>query len=83
MCIFRKSPKSPQAEKAGKKPRIWDLGGTTKDLQTLERTTDRPEDMKSHFTPDTEVYLFFLFNFRFFNDLNFRWLAKCEVLLKI
>lgn len=61
--FFRKSPKSPQAEKAGKKPRIWDLGGSTKDLETLERTTDRPEDMKSHFTPDTEVPSFFSLNF--------------------
>lgn len=52
--IYRKSPKSPN-EKAGKKPRIWDLGGTTRDLENLERTTDKPEDIKSHFTPDTEV----------------------------
>ncbi|EFA02325.1 signal recognition particle receptor subunit alpha homolog [Tribolium castaneum] len=50
----KKSPK-PAAEKAGKKPRIWDLGGTNKDLETLERTTDKPEDIKSHFTPDTEI----------------------------
>ncbi|KAJ8912650.1 hypothetical protein NQ315_012726 [Exocentrus adspersus] len=50
-----KSPKSPPSEKAGKKPRVWDLGGTNKDLQNLERTTDKPEDMKSHFTPDTEI----------------------------
>jgi signal recognition particle receptor subunit alpha len=57
--FHRKSPKSSTAEKAaekaGKKPRIWDLGGTNKDLETLERTTDKPEDIKSHFTPDTEV----------------------------
>lgn len=55
--FFRKSPKSPVSEKerAGKKPRIWELGGTNKDLGSLERTTDKPEDMKSHFTPDTEV----------------------------
>jgi signal recognition particle receptor subunit alpha len=55
----KKSPKSSTAEKAaekaGKKPRIWDLGGTNKDLETLERTTDKPEDIKSHFTPDTEI----------------------------
>ncbi|CAG9858623.1 unnamed protein product [Phyllotreta striolata] len=50
----KKSPKSPP-EKAGKKPRVWDLGGTNKDLETLERTTDRPEDIKSNFTPDTEI----------------------------
>lgn len=50
----KKSPKSP-SEKTGKKPRVWDLGGTTKDLQTLERTVDKPEDIKSHFTADTEI----------------------------
>lgn len=52
--FYSKSPKSPP-EKAGKKPRIWDLGGNTKDLATLERTTDKPENFKSHYTPDTEV----------------------------
>ncbi|KAG5875102.1 hypothetical protein JTB14_020235 [Gonioctena quinquepunctata] len=51
----KKSPKSPQSEKAGKKPRKWDLGGTNKDLEVLERTTDKPEDMRSNFTPDTEI----------------------------
>ncbi|XP_017775628.1 PREDICTED: signal recognition particle receptor subunit alpha homolog [Nicrophorus vespilloides] len=53
----KKSPKSPKSpsEKAGKKPRVWELSGSTKDLGTLERTTDRPEDMKSHFTPDEEI----------------------------
>ncbi|KAK9886973.1 hypothetical protein WA026_019231 [Henosepilachna vigintioctopunctata] len=53
----KKSPKSPTSEKerAGKKPRVWELGGTNKDLEFLERTTDKPEDMKSHFTPDTEI----------------------------
>uniref|UniRef100_A0AAR5Q7B9 SRP54-type proteins GTP-binding domain-containing protein n=1 Tax=Dendroctonus ponderosae TaxID=77166 RepID=A0AAR5Q7B9_DENPD len=53
---IKKSPKSPKAqEKASKKPRVWDLGGTSKDLESLERTVDRPEDAKSHFTPDTEM----------------------------
>lgn len=53
----KKSPKSPTVEKerVGKKPRIWELGGTNKDLGSLERTTDKPEDMRSHFTPDTEI----------------------------
>ncbi|XP_044747878.1 signal recognition particle receptor subunit alpha homolog isoform X2 [Coccinella septempunctata] len=53
----KKSPKSPVTEKerAGKKPRIWELSGSNKDLGSLERTTDKPEDMKSHFTPDTEI----------------------------
>ncbi|RZC41556.1 signal recognition particle receptor subunit alpha -like protein [Asbolus verrucosus] len=49
----KKSPKS--SEKAGKKPRVWELGGTNKDLENLERTVDKPEDIKSHFTPDTEI----------------------------
>lgn len=35
----RKSPKSPsQNSKAGKKPREWDLCGTSKDAASLERT---------------------------------------------
>ncbi|CAH1174253.1 unnamed protein product [Phaedon cochleariae] len=51
----KKSPKSPQSEKAGKKPRKWELEGSSKDLESLERTTDRPEDAKSNFTPDTEM----------------------------
>ncbi|XP_076620734.1 signal recognition particle receptor alpha [Colletes latitarsis] len=36
--------KSPKPEKAGKKPRVWELGGTIKDLATLERTKDKPEE---------------------------------------
>ncbi|XP_066583425.1 signal recognition particle receptor subunit alpha homolog [Prorops nasuta] len=36
--------KSPKPEKAGKKPRVWELGGTSKDLPSLERTKDKPED---------------------------------------
>lgn len=51
--MFRKSPKSPQSEKAGKKPRVWDLGGTTKDIASLERTTDKPQE--AHVQADTEV----------------------------
>ncbi|KAF2884106.1 hypothetical protein ILUMI_22074 [Ignelater luminosus] len=50
----KKSPK-PEKEKAGKKPRIWDLGGSAKDLQSLERTTDKPEDVQSHYTADTDM----------------------------
>ncbi|GLV35247.1 Signal recognition particle receptor alpha [Carabus blaptoides fortunei] len=50
-----KSPKSPPQEKAGKKPRVWELGGNSKDLANLERTTDRPEDVQSHYTPDEEI----------------------------
>lgn len=54
IILHRKSPK-PTSEKAGKKPRVWDLGGTTKDLQNLERTTDKPADEENNFSLDTEV----------------------------
>lgn len=55
MIFFnRKSPKATP-EKAGKKPRVWDLGGTAKDLQSLERTTDKPEDIQKNYTPDINV----------------------------
>ncbi|KAK9511919.1 hypothetical protein O3M35_000480 [Rhynocoris fuscipes] len=37
-----KQPKSPKPAKEGKKPRVWDLGGTSKDLPELERTKDKP-----------------------------------------
>ncbi|XP_011310158.1 signal recognition particle receptor subunit alpha homolog [Fopius arisanus] len=36
--------KSPKTEKAGKKPRVWELGGTNKDLANLERTRDKPAE---------------------------------------
>ncbi|XP_003398024.4 signal recognition particle receptor subunit alpha homolog isoform X1 [Bombus terrestris] len=36
--------KSQKPEKAGKKPRVWELGGTIKDLAALERTKDKPEE---------------------------------------
>ncbi|XP_017885466.1 signal recognition particle receptor subunit alpha homolog isoform X1 [Ceratina calcarata] len=36
--------KGQKAEKAGKKPRVWELGGTIKDLAALERTKDKPEE---------------------------------------
>lgn len=52
MIICRKSPKP---EKAGKKPRTWELGGTNKDLVNLERTTDRPEDAVNNIQTDTTV----------------------------
>lgn len=52
----RKSPKTPsEKEKAGKKPRVWDLGGSTKDSAVLDRSKDRPEDMKSDFTSTDEM----------------------------
>lgn len=51
---FRRSPK-PISEKATKKPRVWDLGGSTKDVQSLERTTDKPEDIENNYTVNTQV----------------------------
>ncbi|BES93791.1 Signal recognition particle receptor [Nesidiocoris tenuis] len=40
------SNKSPKPSKEGKKPRVWDLGGSSKDLPDLERTKDKP--LESH-----------------------------------
>lgn len=45
--------KSPKSEKAGKKPRVWELGGTTKDLASLERTKDKPEELGDYVPADT------------------------------
>ncbi|XP_011869633.1 PREDICTED: signal recognition particle receptor subunit alpha homolog isoform X2 [Vollenhovia emeryi] len=47
--------KSPKPEKAGKKPRIWELGGTTKDLATLERTRDKPEENDDYVAANTAL----------------------------
>lgn len=47
--------KSPKPSKEGKKPRVWDLGGTTKDLADLDRCKDRPED--GEILADTAVSL--------------------------
>ncbi|XP_011172966.1 signal recognition particle receptor subunit alpha homolog isoform X1 [Solenopsis invicta] len=47
--------KSPKPEKAGKKPRIWELGGTTKDLATLERTKDKPEENDEYVAANTTL----------------------------
>lgn len=47
----RKSPTEPKSkasatEKAGKKPRVWDLGGSSKDAVILDRSKDQPQDVK-------------------------------------
>ncbi|KAL0123834.1 hypothetical protein PUN28_005991 [Cardiocondyla obscurior] len=47
--------KSPKPEKAGKKPRIWELGGTTKDLASLERTKDKPEENDDYVAANTSL----------------------------
>ncbi|KAK6621360.1 hypothetical protein RUM43_011666 [Polyplax serrata] len=46
--------KSPKPLKEGKKPRIWDLGGSAKDLGDLDRTKDKPTEELS-FNPDTAM----------------------------
>ncbi|CAO1441202.1 unnamed protein product [Diamesa serratosioi] len=45
----QKSPKSP-TERTGKKNRTWELDGNKNDLPNLDRTKDKPEDVKSNFT---------------------------------
>lgn len=52
--------KSPKPAKEGKKPRVWDLGGSVKDIGELDRTKDKPSD-DLNFNPDRAVsYLIFL-----------------------
>lgn len=51
----QKSPKSPQQQKSGKQMRVWDLGGNTKDLPNLDRSKDRPEDVRSDFTANDQM----------------------------
>lgn len=46
--------KSPKPAKEGKKPRVWDLGGSTKDIGELDRTKDKPTD-DLRFNPDRAV----------------------------
>lgn len=41
-----KPGKSSANEKAGKKPRVWDLGGNSKDAVLLDRSKDAPEDVQ-------------------------------------
>ncbi|KAG4076338.1 hypothetical protein HA402_005781 [Bradysia odoriphaga] len=53
----KKSPKvaAPPSDKAGKKPRVWELGGNNKDIPSLDRSKDRPEDARSDFRHDDEM----------------------------
>lgn len=53
--LFTFNRKSPKPEKAGKKPRVWELGGTIKDLATLERTKDKPEESGDYVAADKTV----------------------------
>ncbi|XP_034946672.1 signal recognition particle receptor subunit alpha homolog [Chelonus insularis] len=47
--------KSPKEEKAGKKPRVWELGGTNKDLPNLERTKDKPSESNEQIQANTAL----------------------------
>ncbi|KAH9645085.1 hypothetical protein HF086_005630 [Spodoptera exigua] len=50
----KKSPKSPKVERV-KQPRVWELGGGTRDLPSLDFSTDKPEDADNQITPDTQL----------------------------
>ncbi|XP_050677680.1 signal recognition particle receptor subunit alpha homolog [Leptidea sinapis] len=49
----KKSPKSPKAVDRSKKPRVWELGGDSRDLPSLNFGTDQEADME--ITADTEL----------------------------
>lgn len=53
----RKSPKplAQPLDRTGKKPRVWELGGNNKDIPTLDRSTDKPEDARSDFRHDDKM----------------------------
>lgn len=78
MCVR----KSPKPEKAGKKPRIWDLGGTTKDLASLERTKDKPEENDDYVAANTVVIFFLLhpFNIKFIEKFPIFYFIRPKVL---
>lgn len=42
----KQSATDREKEKAGKKPRVWDLGGNSKDAVLLDRSKDAPEDVQ-------------------------------------
>lgn len=50
----KKSPKSPKVERV-KQPRVWELGGGSRDLPALDFSTDKPEDANTEITPDTQL----------------------------
>ncbi|KAL0829023.1 hypothetical protein ABMA28_003895 [Loxostege sticticalis] len=51
----KKSPKSPKNEERVKQPRVWALGGGSRDLPTLDFSTDKPEDAENNVTADTQL----------------------------
>ncbi|CAD7087777.1 unnamed protein product [Hermetia illucens] len=50
----RDNKKSP-VEKTMKKPRVWDLGGSNRDLPNLDRSKDKPEDIQNCFTAENQI----------------------------
>ncbi|EDW37647.1 GL27063 [Drosophila persimilis] len=42
----KSAAKQGASEKTGKKPRVWDLGGNSKDAVLLDRSKDSPEDVQ-------------------------------------
>lgn len=50
-----KSQKSPKVERTGKEPRVWEFGGTNKDLANLERTKDKPSDADDRIQANTAL----------------------------
>ncbi|CAB3227824.1 unnamed protein product [Arctia plantaginis] len=50
----KKSPKSPKVDRV-KQPRVWELGGGTRDLPSLDFSTDKPEDAENNVSPDTHL----------------------------
>lgn len=51
----KKSPKPTPDNKKGKNPRQWEFGGNKTDLPNLDRSKDKPEDMRSDFTNEDEM----------------------------
>ena len=52
----KKSPKSPtEKKKKEKTARVWELNGNTKNAVDLDRTKDRPEDVRSNFTNNDQM----------------------------
>ncbi|XP_072942193.1 signal recognition particle receptor subunit alpha [Epargyreus clarus] len=49
----KKSPKSPKVVDRTKKPRVWELGGGTRDLPSLDFGTDKEGDVEV--APDTQL----------------------------
>lgn len=50
----KKSPKSPQKADRVKQPRVWELGGDTRDVAVLDYSTDQPGDAAT-LLPDTQL----------------------------